>query len=690
MKTFANVFPWLVVGGVALCFAVRLVPPQAADNQMNIHAFGALTGQENGRLKPLDTFARTRLNQFYLRENMVVEDKRNADTFITVSADRWLLSLMATGLMQRYNMVSITDPKLLEDLRLRPRPSHMYSIYEFQKRWDWIRDRLIELRRNQEEKGTRYEVELKAVLRRIQVCETIQDGLDKQLLDPYAAPLFRIENDDLLAMLGLKPRPGLRYSFDEIRNRDHPEFFVQFAQKAEQLGAAQERREKIDDIVDIKVLDLATRLKVFRELTDLHGGPGIIPVAQGGAWLTLGEALDQFEQSGQEIPEARALTAILYAFATEDAKTFNDEVASYRDQVARQYQAATSKSRLEMFFNDFDPFTLCMWAYIGVFLLSCLSWLGWERPLWRAAFGLSCLTVVVHTWALLTRMYIMGRAAPVTNLYSSAVFIGWGCVMLCLVLEWIFHNGFGNLVAAVLGSLTLFVARTLDGGDTFEVLEPVLNTTFWLATHVTIVTSGYTATFVAGFIGVAFILRGLLTPKLDRTEMKTMTNMIYGVVCFATLLSFVGTVLGGIWADQSWGRFWGWDPKENGALLIVIWNALILHARWGGMIKERGMAVLAVVGNIITGWSWFGTNQLGVGLHSYGFSAAMALGLVIFWGLHVLIIGAGCLPLRFWQSFNSGPPLRANIPPVDPRRLAKINKPGRPPAGVGSAHRGTE
>ena len=91
--------------------------------------------------------------------------------------------------------------------------------------------------------------------------------------------------------------------------------------------------------------------------------------------------------------------------------------------------------------------------------------------------------------------------------------------------------------------------------------------------------------------------------------------MIYGVVCFATLFSFVGTVLGGIWADQSWGRFWGWDPKENGALLIVIWNALILHARWGGMVKQRGMAVLAVVGNIVTAWSWFGTNMLGVGLH---------------------------------------------------------------------------
>ena len=76
----------------------------------------------------------------------------------------------------------------------------------------------------------------------------------------------------------------------------------------------------------------------------------------------------------------------------------------------------------------------------------------------------------------------------------------------------------------------------------------------------------------------------------------------------------------GLWADDSWGRFWGWDPKENGALIIVLWNALTLHARWGKLVKERGLAVLAVAGNIAVTWSWFGVNELGVGLHSYGFT----------------------------------------------------------------------
>jgi hypothetical protein len=129
--------------------------------------------------------------------------------------------------------------------------------------------------------------------------------------------------------------------------------------------------------------------------------------------------------------------------------------------------------------------------------------------------------------------------------------------------------------------------------------------------------------------------------------------MVYGIVCFATLFSFVGTVLGGIWADQSWGRFWGWDPKENGALLIVLWNALILHARWGGLVRDRGFVNLAVFGNIVTSFSWFGVNMLGIGLHSYGFMDAAFKWLVGFVIIQVAIIAVGLLPLNWWRSFRT-------------------------------------
>jgi ABC-type transport system involved in cytochrome c biogenesis permease subunit len=99
-------------------------------------------------------------------------------------------------------------------------------------------------------------------------------------------------------------------------------------------------------------------------------------------------------------------------------------------------------------------------------------------------------------------------------------------------------------------------------------------------------------------------------------------EVLDGVTMLLTEVSFVmlwaGIVMGAIWADHSWGRPWGWDPKENGALMIVLWNAAALHARWDRWLGPRGFALFAIGGNIITAWSWFGTNQLGIGLHAYG------------------------------------------------------------------------
>jgi ABC-type transport system involved in cytochrome c biogenesis permease subunit len=181
-------------------------------------------------------------------------------------------------------------------------------------------------------------------------------------------------------------------------------------------------------------------------------------------------------------------------------------------------------------------------------------------------------------------------------------------------------------------------------------MRAVLDSNFWLATHVVTITVGYSATFLAGFLAIVHILRGLLTRTLDRATADALARMIYGIVCFATFFSLVGTVLGGIWADQSWGRFWGWDPKENGALLIVLWNAIILHAHGGGFVHHRGLAVLAICGNIVTAWSWFGVNMLGVGLHSYGFMGAAFWWLIIFVASQVAIMLMAAVPLAKWRS----------------------------------------
>lgn len=160
---------------------------------------------------------------------------------------------------------------------------------------------------------------------------------------------------------------------------------------------------------------------------------------------------------------------------------------------------------------------------------------------------------------------------------------------------------------------------------------------------------------MSGFLAIVFLVRGIFTTSLDAGLRQSLSKMVYAITCFAALFSFIGTVLGGIWADQSWGRFWGWDPKENGALIIVLWNVLILHARWGGMVRERGLANLAIVGNIVTTWSFFGTNMLGVGLHSYGFMDEERVALIAFVASQLALVALGSLPVRFWQSLKSEP-----------------------------------
>ncbi len=306
--------------------------------------------------------------------------------------------------------------------------------------------------------------------------------------------------------------------------------------------------------------------------------------------------------------------------------------------------------------------------YIAATVLTLIGWVlvpvNWGVPPRRAAFWLLAFTFAIHTLGLAARIYISGRP-PVTNLYSSAVFIGWGAAGLGLLIERLYGWGVGNALACVAGVGTLFIAHSepLSGNDTFTVLQAVLDTQFWLATHVVTITLGYAATGVAGILGLFYVLGGLCSPALAAVVGRpgtrsagqdlgqALAGMIYGTVCFAALLSLIGTILGGLWADDSWGRFWGWDPKENGALIIVIWNALVLHARWGKLVGERGFATLAVAGNIAVAWSWFGTNELGVGLHSYGFTEGVLYALALVGGVHLAIIAVGAAtPTRLWWS----------------------------------------
>ena len=379
--------------------------------------------------------------------------------------------------------------------------------------------------------------------------------------------------------------------------------------------------------------------------------PLIVPGKDELDWLPFGSALDRtfvarWMQEAE--PDARvvAWSQILDSYARDDAQDFNRAVAAYQRMLEKETPASVQLStvRFEHFFNHARPLYWCMVGYVLAFFIGTCSWLGWHRQLNRVSYWLIAATFGLHTAALIARMIISNRP-PVIDLHSSAIFIGWAIVGFSLVIEGIFRFGLGHFLAAIAGFTTLFIAHNLGlDGDTFTVLQAVLDTQFWLSTHVVTITLGYGATFVAGAFAVAWILNRCLTDHEERS--KQLAKIVYGTLCFALFFSFVGTVLGGLWADDSWGRFWGWDPKENGALMIVLWNAIILHARWDGMIKERGMAVLAVLGNVVTAWSWFGVNELGIGLHAYGFTEGTKQKLALFALSQFAIAAVGLIAIR--------------------------------------------
>jgi ABC-type transport system involved in cytochrome c biogenesis permease subunit len=657
--------PWFVVGLAILPLLFVLAPPNDPAGQMQIEEFGKVPIVDHGRIKPIDTVARNSL--LIISKEQTYRDANGQEQ----PAIKWLLEVMTSDRDYRQRPVfTIESAELRSGLGLTARPGSHYSLEDLGP----AVPELMDMAASPHGRDERF-----------------REGLGRKLLElaqqvalylrvtRYETPhkVFRIENDQVLSLLGLEARPGsYRYGFTEFSPR-----IVQLFQEADRIERLDEKQR---DVYETKLLELYKHIVFYIALARLEADTlqVVPPPEPGQEWQTAREAMLEAHTKGAANPAFTSFRKILTAYAEDNPEQFNKELTSYRERLNELMPDETGMSEFETFFNHFAPFYRCTILYGLVFVLACCSWLIWPEPLNRAAFWLAVVTLVIHTGALVARMYIQHWRPPVTNLYSSAVFIGWAGGVLGLVLERIYRNGLGSVVTAVVGFSTTLIAHHLAlGGETMEMLQAVLDTNFWLATHVTCVTMGYAATFVAGLLGILFVLLRvgsfvatrfeMATPQLDKDLFRSLGQMIYAVVCFATLLSFTGTVLGGIWADQSWGRFWGWDPKENGALLIVLMNALILHARWAGMVKQAGMAVLAICGNMITGWSWFGTNQLGVGLHAYGFNNTLAQGLFWFWISQIIFIVLGLLP---WDRRRTAAAQAQQLPALPERKHRRIRE----------------
>jgi cytochrome c-type biogenesis protein CcsB len=661
-KIFQKWTPPVLMLVIALWFFGNLQAPK--DKDFAFGEFGRLPITSNGRIVPLDSLARNSLLEIREKQTLNTEPWKGwNEQPKMVSATEWLANVMMNpAVADDWPVFRVDNPDLVSLLKLPDKDAAKKSDGKHYS-WNQIQPSLQNFDKENERvqkieaaSRTAYENAIAKMQHRLMLYAQLKNAVQPADAQDWPAELAAYEQ---LIPAGV------------------------VAAQAQQSGKAYNKTSFNTFVAFIERFQFMASLEP----------PLILPPNGPREWRRMGVALlDAPRPNGVAVDNAmRDYAKMAGALAAGQPDEFNAAVIDLRSQLVPAQAKALSKARAEVFFNQMEPFYNAMVIYILAGLLAIFSWFNLSEMLRRSAVWLVWLAFVIHTTGLIYRMVLEGRP-PVTNLYSSAIFIGWGACLLGLILEKFYRNGIGVVVSAGIGFITLIIAHHLAlEGDTMEMMRAVLDTNFWLATHVVAVTVGYASTFVGGFLAIVYILLGVFTNRLNtvfsvdkatgtgvmvgalaggavgavaggliarksaqmgETFGKTIARMIYGIVCFATLFSFVGTVLGGIWADQSWGRFWGWDPKENGALIIVLWNALILHLRWGGIIRERGLVVCAIGGNIVTSWSWFGVNMLGIGLHSYGFTDAAFKWLVLFVVSQLAFIALGLLPAKMWKSFN--------------------------------------
>ncbi|NDV63102.1 cytochrome c biogenesis protein CcsA [Puniceicoccales bacterium CK1056] len=594
MKRVFPVIFWLI----ALSLVWPVFKPLVRKADSPEASLGQMSVLEGGRVKPLDSVARSTLLLFRGKQSIRTESGK-------VTATEWFTDLLLNrDAVADMPVFRIDHPNILGMFGLEAGTKKYFSYAELEPYLSRIQEQARQVSENSDLRGP-YEKAINQLFGNL---------MQYQLLSQTVYPL---------------------------RLRDSlPVFYNAVA------GSILESRMLMGGDSPVIPDPAKSRLmRIHMQQLDFMGRTPLFLLFHDGDWIKPSELLQSAVGEAGVLPDQlTALASAADARQNGDESAFAEAVAQLTSFGPDQVDANPG---VEYYFNQSQPFIVSLGLYVFVALLVFLGWQFSMSLFLPSAYGILLLGLVIHTVGLILRVIITGYA-PVTNLYSSAVFTGWVAVLLSVGFEYFQRKGVGSLAAATVGFLTLLVAHHLsDSGDTMEKMRAVLNSNFWLSTHVITIVMGYGATFLAGFLGLIYILYGWFRRGLDKEMQKSFHRMIFGAICFSLLFSFIGTVLGGIWADQSWGRFWGWDPKENGALMLVLWTTMIIHGLRCGMFKTRGLVNLAIGGNMITAWSWFGTNMLGVGLHSYGFMDSAFFWLVIFWLSQLLFIGVEWLiPVR--------------------------------------------
>jgi cytochrome c-type biogenesis protein CcsB len=441
------------------------------------------------------------------------------------------------------------------------------------------------------------------------------------------AGLILVENLELRRALGLPENQKYVAPLDlcHARIRDPQSgTATPFVPWAEKLART---KQQGFSVFEKKALALAERLWAYQEHrmgVRLEVIP--LPGSSQSEWVSLAAV----ERLGiHSDPSMRTLSdefgKLRTAYRAGSADAFQAASAAFiaaARQAGEQLRAYPSQRLidLEVAYNHWVPFRFA-WIFVLLATIFVLLNMGTQwRPLYAAALAAYGVGLVAMFVGFGMRVTISGRA-PVTDMYESVVYVGLGIAIIGLILELIYRKRFVLLAAAAVSTVALVIADNCPAllDPSLRPLQPVLRSNFWLVIHVMTITMSYAAFALAlsiSNITLGYYLRG----STNHDVIAALGKFTYQVLQVGVLLLAAGTILGGVWAAYSWGRFWGWDPKEVWALITLLGYLAVLHARFAGWVGDLGLAALSVLCFSLVVMAWYGVNfVLGAGLHSYGF-----------------------------------------------------------------------
>ena len=606
-----RIFAFLAV--LFVCFSG---PAQAA-KIYNYSSFAQIPILHEGRIKPLDSFARLMLKRFSGENN--VEG---------IAATPWLAhTLFDPASAADTKIFRITERDLKEKLGFESSKQKLFSYADLQE-------------------SLRITAKEAAALQ-------LQDF---NTLSPLGQKLVTLHTNALLYAQLLRSLslilPLDVYVPKKYRGKDRTQknwTYLELIKLEQRIKTDLQKiiRRKGEDFMRYSRTEKAIAKLGFRLDTIRSGAQNnmilrIMPVHWAGEtpqWMAPWPVL----QGGQGSPESAAYLALwkeaATAYRSGEAHEWRDRSKALLASIKKQNPDRVSFPRLaaENAYNIYTPIQFSLAFYAITLLIGVIGVYSKKMQPAPLAFAALAAGVTIHIGGLLMRVYILERP-PVATIYESALFVAALCAAAGLLLKWKNDNAVALYAGAGCAAAMLLLSPLLlKEDDGLGVLVAVLNTNFWLATHVIVITAGYAACILAGALAHIHLF-AKPSKRLNKTKLSALYKLVTSSSLMALLLTTVGTILGGIWADQSWGRFWGWDPKENGALLIVLWLIWVFHAVRGGRFGENGFLVSIAILNIVVAISWFGVNLLGVGLHSYGFTSGLLGIFVGFCAIEVLLI----------------------------------------------------